>query len=192
MKNLSIAIFLIAFSIIGAQAQEMKVDLGKLPPAVAAELLTAQQAITKRTETTVVPTVDQAKQWSDIGTNLATAVGATAHALSMEANDFVKTPVGWWAFAFIFWYFLGHGLWHIIGGLIVWVVLGSVIWRSFRIFHIPNRKVATISGTPTDHVKTFEYIKYKFESNDARAVSAIAHVAAFVGLGFIMLLIVFV
>jgi|ERR1035437_3324299 hypothetical protein len=189
MKKLSIAIFLIAFSIIGAQAQEMKVDLGKLPPSVAADLLTAQQAITKHAAETAVPvvTVDQAKQWSDIGTNLATAVGATAHALSMEANDFVKTPVGWWAFAFIFWYFLGAHLWHIVGGLIVWAVLGSVIWHSFRIFHIPNKKVASING----NVRTFEYVKYKFESSDARACSAVVHVVVFLVLSFLMLLIVF-
>ena len=157
-----------------ASAQQMTVDLSKLPPDVSATLLKAQQAIAQQekaaTATVVqnIPTVTQAEQWSNVGQNLANAIGAVAKTLSIEVNDFVKTPVGWWAFAFIFWYFLGNTFWHIIGGCLVWLTLG-----------VENK------------IKKYEYVKYEFKSDDARTMSACVHVGAFVLVSIAMLIIIF-
>ncbi|MDP2593996.1 MAG: hypothetical protein Q8P36_01505 [bacterium] len=182
------AAFFSASMLVGAaHAQSINVDLSKLPSEVASGLLRAQKAINEEKEKVAVSTVSQAKEWANVGKDLAEAVGATAKALSIEVNDFVKTPVGWWAFVFLFWYFLGAKLWAIIGGTLVWIILGCVIWHSFRIFHIPQRKLVSEEGK----VRRYEYIKYAFVSGDARAWSAVVHVASFVGLSIIMLVIIF-
>lgn len=181
-----------AFVAVGgvAHAQQINIDLSKIDSNLAAKIIEAQQQIQKAKEKAEVPkvTVSQAKEWADVGKNLAEAVGATAKALSIEVNDFVKTPVGWWAFAFIFWYFLGAKLWAIFGGIVVWIVLGSVIWHSFRIFHIPQKKLVS---EDTAKIKKYEYIKYGFNSNEARTTSACAHAIAFVLLSIVMLVIIF-
>ena len=192
-------IFFIAAALTGmvlgtqASAQQMTVDLSKLPPDVSATLLKAQQAIAQQekaaTATVVqnIPTVTQAEQWSNVGQNLANAIGAVAKTLSIEVNDFVKTPVGWWAFAFIFWYFLGNTFWHIIGGCLVWLTLGVVVWHSFRIFHIPTKRLVS----EENKIKKYEYVKYEFKSDDARTMSACVHVGAFVLVSIAMLIIIF-
>jgi len=183
-------LFSVSMCMANANAQQITIDLGKLDSKLAARVIEAQQNIKKAEEKIAVPkvTVSQAKEWADVGQNLATAVGATAKALSVEVNDFVKTPVGWWAFAFIFWYFLGANIWAIVGGTITWIALGSVIWHSFRIFHIPQRKLV-FEGE--GKVKKYDYVKYAFASNDARTLSAIAHTVMFVVLSIVMLVIIF-
>ncbi|MDO8407803.1 MAG: hypothetical protein Q7S95_01020 [bacterium] len=170
-----------------AHAQSITVDLSKLPSETASQLLRAQKTINEEKEKVAVPTISQAKEWANVGKDLAEAVGATAKALSIEVNDFVKTPVGWWAFVFLFWYFLGAKLWAIGGGILVWIILGCVIWRSFRIFHIPQRQLVSEEGK----AKHYEYIKYGFVSAEARVWSAIVHVVLFVLLSIVMLVIIF-
>ncbi len=181
-----------AFMVVGgvAHAQQVNIDLSKIDSNLAAKIIEAQQQIQKAKEKAEVPkvTVSQAKEWADVGKNLAEAVGATAKALSIEVNDFVKTPVGWWAFAFIFWYFLGAKLWAIFGGTVAWIVLGSIIWHSFRIFHIPQKKLVSEDDAK---VKKYQYVKYDFKSDEARTTSACFHVGAFVVLSIAMLIVIF-
>lgn len=177
MKKLIGAVVLCAL-VGGAQAQEMKVDLSKLPPEVSAKILESQQPTVS---------VSRAKEWADVGENLARAVGATARVLSIEANEFVKTPVGWWAFAFIFWYFLGAKIWSIVGGLLMWCVLGSMIWRSFSIFHRPRQVLVSRENG----VEKWAEKSYDFCSGDAKMGSALLHLVVFAILSVASMVIVF-
>ena len=188
IRTLVSALFCFSMFAASANAQQISIDLGKLDSNLAAKVIEAQQNIEKAKAKVAVPTVSQAKEWADVGKNLAEAVGATAKTLSIEVNDFVKTPVGWWAFAFIFWYFLGAKIWSIFGGTIVWIVLGSIVWHSFSTFHIPKKKL--VKEGP-EKVKQYDYKTYEFKTPAGKVGSAWAHGLAFGVLSFVMLLIIF-
>lgn len=128
----------IALCAVQASALQTNVDLDKMDPSLAAEVLKSQ-----RKEENPVVTVQKAKEWAGIGEDVAKAIGATAKGLSMEVNEFMKTPVGKWTFVLIFWYVLGHKLWMIAGGMAIWIVLGSLTWKSFKKFHMPQGVVTT-------------------------------------------------
>lgn len=186
MRTLYVALILGCLSMT-AHAQSVTIDLSRLSSDRAAQVLQAQKDIEKLNPPAVpVPTVDQAKQWANVGEQVADAISATAKALSISVNDFMQTPVGWWAFVFIFWYFLGAKLWAIIAGCIAWLVLGTIVWKSYRMFHMPNKVLVKQEG----NVKTYEYRKFEWRSEDAKTTSACMHVGTFVALSIVMLLII--
>lgn len=173
-----------------ASAQQIAVDLGTLDPHLATQLLQAKQQAAEKQEKAkaaeTIVTVNQAKQWADIGENVAKAIAATAKALSIEVNDFVKTPVGKWTLFFIFWYILGETVWTTVIGSLIWLVLGLVIWHSFRIFHIPK----TVEVDLGDGKKDKKLLVYEFKSNDARSLSASLHAAIFILLSIMMIIVI--
>ncbi len=156
-----------------AIAQEMRIDLGKLPPEVAASLLKAEQD--RKGGVQLPTTIDQAEQYARVGEQVAKAVSATAKGLSIEVNEFVKTPVGWWTFIFVFWYFLGAKLWHIVGGILFWSASNIMLWKSAKQFLMQRRVVVTENGKE----KTYAYKTYEFKSSDAKTFLGVAHVIAF-------------
>lgn len=161
-------------------AQVINIDLGKIDPELAVKILEWQQ---KKDGPKI--TVSQTKEWAEIGENVAKAIAATAKALSIEVNEFVKTPVGKWAFFFIFWHILGAKIWAIVGGIGIWTTLGIMIWKSFRAFHIPQKLLVEKDGK-----KEYQYKKYEFRSDDARVVSVGFHVGLFVALSIAMALVI--
>lgn len=168
-----------------ANAQNMNIDLTKMPPDVAAAIVKAEQE--RKTNIKVPSTIDEAKKYAEIGEQVGTAIAATAKALSVEVNDFVKTPVGWWAFIFVFWYFLGAKLWHIVGGIIFWTIFTFMIWKSLKYFHIPRRVLVAVNGKE----KRYEYQDFKWKSNEAKALSATVHASFFVVFTIVSLFLVF-
>ncbi len=166
-------------------AQSVTIDLKNIDPKLATEILKAQKDSTQKN---VVPTTPaQAKEWATIGEEVAKAIAATAKALSIEVNEFVKTPVGKWTLFFIFWFLLGKKLWMIVGGTIAWIALGALIWKSFNHFHLPQKKLVEEKGD----TKKYEYVKFDFNSKDARTVSAIVHVGIFCATSIVMMIIIF-
>ncbi|MBI3572177.1 hypothetical protein HY091_01415 [Candidatus Kaiserbacteria bacterium] len=129
-----------------------------------------------------VVSANTARQWADVGQNIGNAIAETCKALSIGVNDFIKTPAGILTIAMLFFYLFGGSLWAVVGGSLVWVVLGSVIWKSFSIFHRPQKLM------DKDGKQHFEI--YEFHSNDARVVSVVAHVASFIVLSVIMIVII--
>src|SRR3954470_10721136 len=102
----------------GATAQQTTVDLSKIDSQLAAQILEAQ----KKGNTIDPKTMaDQAKEWAGVGKAVGDGIGATARALSIEVNDFIKTPVGKWTFFFLFWYIIGHKMWSVFAGIAIWV-----------------------------------------------------------------------
>lgn len=82
-------------------------------------------------------TPDEVKKWSAIGKGIGDAFAATAKALNVGINDFIKTPAGvmvMWGLAVYLW---GGTLWGVFAGSLIWLILGSLIYRSFRKFHMP-------------------------------------------------------
>ena len=140
MKLFSVALFFsVIFLAIGtsfAFAQITTVDLSKIDPEVAAQVLREIQK-TREPEKPLV-TASEAKEWAEVGAQIASGIAATAKGLSLEANEFIKTPVGKLTFFLIAWHFFGAQLWSIVGGIIIWVVLSTIILWSFRKFHLPR------------------------------------------------------
>lgn len=167
MKRIFLGL-LMALSISCAHAQKVDIDLSKVSPDLAAEILRAQ----KKTEPAL--TVDNAEKWSQVGKNLAEGVSATAKGLSIEVNEFVKTPVGKFTFFVIAWKFIGAKIWSVIAGALIWLIAGSIIYRSFSWFHKERRRLSKIE----DKTKVYEYISYKWRSEEAKAMSVIAHLLA--------------
>ena len=173
-----------------AGAQQVLVDLDKIDPRIVKQIVEAKQELAKhelakkekKVETIV--TVDRAKEWANIGENVAKAIAATAKALSLEVNDFVKTPVGKWTLFFVFWYIIGKTIWTTTLGLLIWVVLGVVIWKSFKTFHIPKIEEVEVGGK-----KEKRRVYYEFHSRDARSWSAGLHVFVFIVLSIVMVVI---
>lgn len=173
----------IAFSALRVSALQTNVDLDKMDPALAAQVLESQR---KKEEGKPAVTIQNAKEWAGIGEDVAKAIGATAKALSMEVNEFMKTPVGKWTFILIFWYVLGHKLWMIAGGIMIWAVLGSLAWKSFKRFHMPQA-VITKNKAGEDEVK---YVSYEFRTSDAKIMSAVIHTIFFCVLSIAMALVI--
>ena len=178
-KFLLVCMLLISFP---AYAQTVTVDLSQVDNETARRVLIEK----KRIDSGLTPqlTVDNVEKWSQVGKNVADAVAATAKGLSIEANEFIKTPVGKVTFFLITWKFFGAKLWTIIGGIFAWIILGSIIWKSFSIFHLPKKCLVK----QEDKIKFYEYKTYSWNSNDAKTFSVIIHVGIFCALSFAMLL----
>jgi len=182
MKTVRIALLGSVCLVGSAMAQEMRIDLGKLPPEVAASLLKAEQD--RKGGVQLPTTIEQAEQYAKIGEHVASAVAATAKGLSIEVNEFVKTPVGWWTFIFVFWYFLGAKLWHIVGGILFWSIGTIVTWKSFKTFFITRHLISERNGEK-------KYGSYEFNSSDAKAMSAVTHTVIFAAITITSLILIF-
>ena len=170
-------------------AQQITIDLGKMDSQLAAQVIKEQQRINQQQveeQEEEVDTADQAQKWASIGENVAKAIAAAADALSIQVNEFVKTPVGQWTLFFVFWYIMGETVWAAVIGSLIWLVLGLVIWHSFRIFHIPKTVEVDLGGGKKDK----KLLAYEFASKDAKMVSTIFHAAAFVLLSIVMIIVI--
>jgi len=185
MKTLRIVLLTSVCLTGSALTQEMRLDLSKLPPDVAAQVLKAEQD--RKGGVQLPSTVEQAEQYAKIGEHVASAVAATAKGLSIEVNEFVKTPVGWWTFIFVFWYFLGAKLWHIIGGILFWIASTIMIWKSLKTFHMQRKVLVAENGKE----KTYDYKTFAFKSDEARTTSACVHFVTFAIVTLVSLLLVF-
>lgn len=168
----------------GSWAQTVSVDLSKVDSGLAAKILQAQKKAEPPKPTI---TVENAERLANVGENIAKAIAATAKALSVEVNEFVKTPVGVVTMALLVWHFVGGSLWATFGGCAIWLILGLVIWRSYSIFHIPHKQLVRENGAE----KTYEYVSYDFKDETAKVTSWWVHFIVFVVLSITMLAIVF-
>jgi len=167
-----------------AYAQTVTVDLSQVDSETARRVLAEK----KRIDSGLSPqiTIDNVEKWSQVGKNVADAVAATAKGLSVEVNEFIKTPVGKATFFLVAWKFFGAKLWSVIGGTIAWIILSSLIWKSFSIFHRPQKVLVK----QENKTKFYEYKAYDWHSHDAKTFSAVVHVLIFCLLTITMLIIV--
>jgi hypothetical protein len=70
---------------------------------------------------------DRMKQYAEVGTEIGTAIAATAHQLSVSVTEFASTPVGKWTMFLITWKVMGQALIHVAGG-VLWFMFMIPIW----------------------------------------------------------------
>lgn len=172
-----------AFSIQTVNADQITIDTDQLDATTLTQVLQAKK---KASETKV--TVDNVKEYVTIGKEIGMAIAATCKELSVEVNQFVKTPVGKITMALIVYKVVGEKLWDIVGGTLAWIIITIIIWRSFRHFHMNERVV-----DKSDKQKPLiEYVpRYVFNDRDYRPWSVFVHVVAFVAITITCLAIVF-
>jgi hypothetical protein len=64
-------------------------------------------------------TAKRVGEWVDVGTKIGQAFGGAAREMSIQVNEFAKTPVGVLTAAIITWKFIGGPIMHLVGGVIV-------------------------------------------------------------------------
>lgn len=165
-------------------------DLKLMDPLTASQVL--DQLSNKAPEN--VSRAEQADEWVTLAERLGKALSSLAREAGVALNEFVKTPVGVITITVLLWKTIGVS---IVAGLIWALSLSLIIW-SFRNFHVPAKnkvivrnsegKAITEDGKPKEKI---EYIKrYEFSSSDARVGSAFAHVAMFIMINLMLILVI--
>ena len=144
----TVALLLASTSI--AYADAMEVDPSKLDAATLAAVL--KQSADKKPEQKV-------EEWAGIGKEIAGAVKDTAAGLSVQANEFIKTPVGEIAMLIIFWKIIGEALVSCLLLMLLGLTGLAFTWKSFKYFLCKS--------------------EYKFHSDDARIGCTCLHIIAF-------------
>ena len=163
-------------------AAQVTVDTDNLSSQDAAKVIELQRQAAAKAQPAA--TTEKIEAWVGLGEKVGKAIAATCKELSVQVNEFIKTPVGKMTVAIILWKAVGKDLWHIVGGISCWIVVTAILMWSFRFFHM-KRKVKDKDGTE-------RYVElYDFNSNDARTTSACAHVIAFAAITLTCMLIVF-
>lgn len=146
MIGLLIRVFVVLFlTMMSVQAATQNIDLTKLSPDVAKALVEDLQKKKKDLVPAVTP--NDARDWAGVGKEIALAISETAKALSIEVNQFVQTPVGWWAMFFLFWSLLGAKLvkitigstFFIIGAIVWWKSLKHFYWGDFKFYNTDSQ-----------------------------------------------------
>ncbi|MFA6254897.1 MAG: hypothetical protein WC675_02560 [Patescibacteria group bacterium] len=184
MRNLSVVIALVAVLLISTAAhaaQQVTIDLDKLTPEAAAELMKLKKAA--ENPEPEMPTAEQLENYVDLGAKIGQAIAATCKELSVEVNEFVRTPVGMITMGLIIWKVAGTEIWGIVGGTSVWVVITLILMWSFHYFHM-SKKVKGKEGD--EWVRRYEFSDWTYE-----AWSAGIHLVCWAAITITCLVIVF-
>ncbi len=177
--------FVLLSSCAYATQTPVTIDLNKLSPELAAQVMEAKKA----SESTVpkIPDEEKVEQWVNIGEKIGQAIAGACKELSVGVNEFIATPAGKITVLMIAWKVVGDDLWSIIGGTLAWFVITLIILWSYRHFHMNERVVKKVEGG--DQV---EYVsRYDFEDDGKESISFWTHVVLFVLFTVICLVIVF-
>lgn len=190
MFLVGVVVMVFLLSVVCVNAVSITIDTDNLDKNTAASVLQAEknarQAATVATEK--VFTADNVEKFADIGVKIGKVIAATCKELSIEVNEFVKTPVGMITMGLIVYKVVGEKLWSVIGGTLAWFAIVAVIFLSLRRFHMSER-VVTNSDKENPRI---EYVpRFEFESSDAKAVSACFHAGVFLVFTVTCLFIVF-
>lgn len=180
MKQFLVLVFLVWF-IAPVMAQKVSVDLTDLSSSSVNEILKVTRDKELKAHQILAP--ENAAKWAEVGKQLSEGVAATARGLSIEVNEFVKTPVGKFTFFLLAWKFFGAKLWSVFAATIIWIVLGGIIWRSFRWFHRPVKYLVSEEGK----IKKYEWVYYQWKSQEAKVVSTAVHTISFIVLSVVMI-----
>jgi hypothetical protein len=118
-----------------------------------------------------------ARNFKGIGKEIGEALNETAKALTINVNEFAKTPVGNLTTFLLIYKIIGKEIIRLIIATLAWIIISSLILWSFYKFHVPYR---VVEEDPTTKTKKIRFIqKYEFKTNDARVTSATMHVICF-------------
>lgn len=201
MKRFLPLLFLIFF-VFGALGPafaytEKRIDLDKLDPATAAQVLQQLAEVEKKEQAEKSKKAEaelaleklnqeNIKTYESIALSVVNVIKKVCEDLSLQVNEFVKTPVGLTVMGLIVYHMAGDTIMFlIIGAPLIMLLLTSTL-ISFRHFHMP-RKVKRKDKDSGEIL--VEWVRPKvFESNDARVVSTVVHVVVFVLTIFITVL----
>jgi hypothetical protein len=126
-----------------AFAQQKTIDLSKIDPQLAAQILAAEHDTTT--------TIQKATKYVNLGKQVAIVIKDCAAELSVSVNDFVKTPVGKGVSFLIIWNYFGKDAIEHIGGffLLIFIQLFTFIVH-FRYFGIKKLKIYDASKNVCD------------------------------------------
>jgi len=185
-KFVLIITFLLAMLCI-ANAQEVTIDLTKLSPQEAAQVVAAKKTEQKTTVVPEVPSEEKVEKWVTIGERIGQAIAGACRELSVEVNDFITTPAGKLTVFLIAWQVVGEDFWNIIGGSLGWIIITGILLWSFRHFHMNERTV--IKNGETEEIK---YIpRYKFDDDSYETGSFWMHCIMFILFTIMFLIIIF-
>jgi len=134
---------------------------------------------------------DKVSQWTS---TITKAIKDVCHDLNVEVNDFAKTPVGMGIVGIIVYKVVGadfvSSIKTVFFTLFWWFLVGSTIVLSFRHFHMCKKvKVKELDKKGKPFVANIEYIKrYKFNADDERNGSAVAHGIAFIAVNIVAII----
>ena len=93
--------------------------------------LTVMKDIADRAQLVVpaISTPEKVSAWVKVGTDIGAGLAGAARELGVQANEFVKTPVGEWVAFLIIWHFMGSMVIHVVaGGILLIVGIFTIRW----------------------------------------------------------------
>jgi hypothetical protein len=129
MKALLVSCVILASSLI---ASDRIVDMEGLTTEQKARVQIQVEQM--KQEGTKDKTVDQAKQYIELGEMIGKAFGSCARELNVQVNDFIGTPAGIITITIIGWKTIGRDIVHFGIGL-TWLIIG--LWSWYRIAYMP-------------------------------------------------------
>lgn len=113
-------------------------------------------------------TPEKVEQWASLAKEFGSAMGATAHELGVQVNDFLRTPAGVLLTLYLFWHKLGGVLVGIPFVIAVWMAYYK-IWDRMRRTPIETETRPVLFGLFNKNVIT----KYKYEQDSDTTAFAV-------------------
>jgi hypothetical protein len=185
MKTLMfmVVFMIMTASLAVAESTPVTVDVSKLPPEIAAQVINAQQLAEGKSNP--VSTTKKVEEWAEFGERFGKVIATVAKELGIAANDFVKTPVGKLTAIAIIWKTFGKDWWSIVGGTFGWMFTMAILMWSYVHFHM-NIKIKNKETGEVSFVR-----RYEFKSRDYEYTSHFVHCILFVIFTAISAIIVF-
>ena len=183
MKYLIIFIFLFGLSVPSFASTPVTVNLEDLSTQARENVLNAIQK-----QTTEVSS-DDVEKYTALAHAVASAIQELCHTLNQEVNEFVKTPVGIITTGLLVWKIMGNDIAHYLKLMFMFPLVLSIIGFSAYKFHIPRRK-KIVTEESGKKITSYEWVgtAYKWNSNDAKSLSAVLHAACVIVITLIVLL----
>jgi hypothetical protein len=159
-------------------AIQVTVDLEKVKPEEAAAILQAKKV--SENPAAALPQPDVVEKYAKMGAEIGMALKEVCKTLSVEANDFVKTPVGMTVAGLIVYKYFGKD---IIKLLLMFILCFTVtIFNTISLYWwIAKKKVVTEIN---EKVKKYDYIpRYDFKNDDSRGFCVGCHVFIYIVIG---------
>jgi len=102
---------------------KVEIDLEKLDDFSRNKVLNALKETEKEGSSILPKNPEEIREWGRLGKDIGQAIGATAKELSIQVNDFIKTPAGVLTVGIILWKVVGNELFDIVFGIPIWFLL---------------------------------------------------------------------
>jgi hypothetical protein len=155
-------------------ATQVTIDLEKVKPDEAAIILQAKKV--SENPAAAIPEADTVEKYAKWGKEIGSALGEVCKTLNVEANSFVKTPVGSLVAGLIIYHYFGKDMLKLILVLVFSLSLALATTISMRWWLTKKKVVVKQEGK----LKEYDYIdRVDFKTNDGRGACIGLHVASY-------------